>query len=239
MKPRNWNSALLTFALLVGCLSIAPQAADQGTDQQAAQLFPTPEKGMTIPGGGEQEMSIAEMILEFGMVTGEHFIWAPDQKAVAEATSVGFDRDLEIEAEDLYSVVETILLAHDFVLVDLRRAEPRMMKVIHTHTNQRGELRETASYVPIEDLPLYASHPALMISTTLVLEHLDARTLTNTLRALITDPNTLMTVLIPGSNSVILTGFTTTVIDLVQMLRRIDENASRFPVPSPPPGAGE
>lgn len=231
MRSKPWNSVLLVFALLAGCLSVAPQAAVQ----DELEIFPMPESGITIPARGENAMTMEELLVEFGKASGEYLTWTEETLGLLRATKVGFDRELVVEAKDLYSVVETVLLVHRFVLTDLRRSEPRMLEVLCLDSAARSNLKGGARFVAVEDLHRYADHPGMLVSTTLHLPNLDVRVLTNALRGLTTDPNTMNVVPVPESNSVIMVGFTTTIIDLSQMLRRLDEASE--PRDAVPPGA--
>ena len=231
MRTKPWNSMLLVFALVAGCLSVAPQAAVQ----DELEIFPTPESGITIPARGENAMTMEELLVAFGEASGEYLTWTPETGGLLKVTTVGFDRELVVEPKDLYSVVGTVMLVHRFVFTDLRRSEPRMMVVTCLDSAARSNLKQGARFVAVEDLHHYADHPGMLISTTLHLPNLDGRVLTNALRGLTTDPNTMNVVPVPESNSVIMTGFTSTIIDLSQMLRRLDEASE--PKDAVPPGA--
>lgn len=235
MNRRPWNSALLAFALLAGCLTVAPQAAIQ----EGAEIFPMPEKGITIPARGDGAMTVEDLVRAFGEASGEYVTWTSETAGLMRACTVGFDRELVVEPQDLYAVVESVLLINRFVLTDIRRVEPRMMVVSNLETAARNNLRQDARFVAEEDLPQYECHPALMVSTVLHLPNLDVRTLTNALRGLTSDPNTLNVTPVPESNSVIVTGFTGTVLGLTRMLRLMDESAAPQPAvvpPAAPPG---
>ncbi len=87
----------------------------------------------------------------------------------------------------------------------------------------RQSARQHAAFVPVEQIEVYADHPARLITTTLELEWTDVRTLSNSLRTMLTDANTQQIIPVGSSNSVILTGFCPNVVDLVRMLRMINE----------------
>jgi len=239
MNRRSWNIVLLAFALLAGCLTVAPQAAIQ----EGAEIFPMPEKGITIPARGDGAMTVEDLVRAFGEASGEYISWTAETAGLMRACTVGFDRELVVEAQDLYAVVESVLLVHRFVLSDIRRVEPRMMVVSNLETAARSNLRQDARFVPGEDLPQYERYPARMISTVLHLPNLDVRTLTNALRGLTCDPNTLNATPVPESNSVIVTGFAGTVSGLTRMLRLLDELSGPRtivdPRQAPPAGVGD
>ena len=210
--------ALLSLAVLAGGLCLSPQAAPQADSCP----FPTPSAGMTIEGReGAEPIMLEGLLLEFGERTGEHLIWTDDTGSVLEAVRVALDRQLVIPAEELYSVVESILVTNRFVLVDLGREEPRMMAVYSLDSPARAHLLGHATYVSAEDLPLYADHPAILISTVVRLPRMNVVTLEKAMRRMIADPTTMRLVPAPATNQLILTGPGADVVQLAAMLREL------------------
>ena len=195
--------------------------------RQAEGLFPTPTAGLVVPGRGAQEPSLEELLLDFGEVTGEQLSWSEGTGELLKAGRPGLDRGLEIPAEELYKTVEAILLHQGFVVVDVSREEPRKLGVVHAATDRREALGSGAVQVPPERLPIYAEHPAIKITTTVTLEHLDGKTLGKTLRALITDHQTLKMVPDLAAKQLTLTGYGSRVATLVEILREVNESAGR------------
>ena len=62
-----------------------------------------------------------------------------------------------------------------------------------------------------------------MITTMVTLPNTDVRTLSNSMRAMVTDPNTMQVIPVGNSNSLIVTGFGSNVAALVRMLQLVDE----------------
>ena len=222
MKP-IFPRALPSLALLSVVLCSSPEAATQA----GSSRFPTPSAGMTIERrAGEAPITVEELLLEFGELTGEHLIWTDDTGAVLKEVRVAFDRTFAIPAEELYSAVEAILIANRFVLTDLRREEPRMMAVHSLDSPARAHLRAGATHIDTEDLPLYADHPAILIRTVVHLPRIDVRRLSNAMRGMVADPNTMQVIPVPESNGLILTGFGADLVELVLMLRELNESSS-------------
>ena len=96
------------------------------------------------------------------------------------------------------------------------------MGVVSLQSAARLNLKATARYVREHDLPTYADHPAILITTFVRLEHLDVRALTNALRSMTTDPNTTSIVPIPEANGLIVTGFGPWVHEQIEMLREMN-----------------
>jgi hypothetical protein len=77
-----------------------------------------------------------------------------------------------------------------------------------------------------EDLPRYAQHPGLMVQTAVQLEHVDVRTLGNSLRGLTNDPTGRQGIIPVGNtSSVLVTGTVREVTELVETLQRINAEA--------------
>ena len=78
----------------------------------------------------------------------------------------------------------------------------------------------------VEDLAHYSQHPGLMVQTTVRLEHVDVRTLGNSLRALSSDARGTQGVIPVGNtSSVLLSGTVRQVTELVETLQRINAEA--------------
>ena len=220
MKTRTLHHGLLGCALLAGGLCLSPQAADRPSDG----LFPTPTAGMVVPGRGPDEPTLEELLRAFGAVSGEHLSWTEDTGQALRSARPGLDRELDIPAGELYSVVETILRSQRFAFVDQSRTEPRRLAVILCDAPDRGA-RGRERQVDPEELPLYQDHPAIQITTTVTLENLDVRLLGNALRAMIVDPYALTIIPVPGSRRLLLTGYGSDLVRLVRLLRDLNENA--------------
>ncbi len=222
MLRNRLRSVSMSAALIAGALCLSPGAAPQ----VEADPFPTPQEGLVIR-GGEEKMSLLQLVELFGEVTGENIILSVDTRVVLGTMGSGLLRDLEVAPKNVYSIVETVLIANRFVITDMGRGDDRMMSISSLDSAQRSNVRGGARFVPEEQLAYYATHPALLIQTSISLPHSDVRTMGNSLRALVVDPNTMQIVPIPESNGVILIGFAPQVIDLVKLLKQLDEDAAR------------
>ena len=207
--------------LLGGGRCLSPQAADSQSDG----LFPTPSAGMVVQGRGAHEHTLEELLREFGATTGENLTWSEDTELLLKATHPGLDRALEIPAEALYSVVETILIRNRLAFIDITREEPRVLAVIQLDQAPSEPLSSQATYVSPEELSIYAEHPAIKITTVVTLEHLDGKTMGRALRALVADPNSLTMVPDLGAKQLTLTGYGPALADLVRILHDLNESA--------------
>jgi general secretion pathway protein D len=172
---------------------------------------------------GEGAVNLEQFIKICQEQTGRNFVYALDTASVLQGTKVKMLGSKTIPKDDFYKFFQIIMIIHDFVCLEVGPKHLRVIEIVSTQTNQRGELREKTQYIEPEEIEEYADHPATMVSVVLHVPNLDARTLTNTLRALIADPNTLVANAVGDTHSVIITGFGSTVAGLARMLRLVDQ----------------
>jgi len=208
----------LGAALLAGVFCLSPQAAD--SPSQAP--FPTPQEGMIIHGGTESADTLFELLGDFSVLSGENLMMDADTVELLKIRTSGLVRDVSVGPEELYSVVEGLLVRNRCVLLDVRRESPRVMKVVSLETQARSGVRGAARYVREAEVEAYAQHPALMITTTVHLENADVRTVGQSMRAVVVDSNVEMILAVSQSRQIVLTGTAGVVWDRVQMLRDID-----------------
>jgi type II secretory pathway component GspD/PulD (secretin) len=220
---------------LAGCF-LAPGTAQTpgGAPQtRAAQLFPAPKEPLMIRVTGEQA-SLLTLLEDFGRVTGENLVADRDTRQALQQSRAGLLHDLEVPPERVWEITEQILVQSDFVLAPLSRTEPRMMSVRSLNTSNRANLRNDALFVPAGELAEFARHPAILVTTIVDLPNTDVRNLSNSIRTMFTDANTQQIVPVGSSNSLIITGFASSVVSIVRMLEIVDQ-AARPSEPAPHP----
>jgi hypothetical protein len=115
--------------------------------------------------------------------------------------------------------------------------EPRIW-LVQSLANAGGRgpmVRNDARLVPESELALWKDHPATLLTTTITMPNTDVRTLSNSLRTMFTDANTQQVIPV-GSCSLIITGFSGTVLALSRLLHEVDEVTRAHPtVPEPEP----
>lgn len=232
VKPETTRRlAGLAVTLILGSLALSLAAPAQ----REGEPFPMPSDGFVIPAPDRDAhqggWTLERLVEEFALATGEHLVWTQEAAGLLRAQTIGLDRELTVPPQDVYQVVEALLVYHRFVLIDLRREEPRMMGVASLDTAARNIARSSARYVPREELATWTEHPAILVHTTVHLPHLDVRTLTNAMRSMVTDPNTSGALPILPSNNLVLYGFGPWVTDQVELLERMDRAAAEA-VPS-------
>ena len=220
--------SFLASVLAWSCLGVQAQKPPQTAELAAAASdpFPAPKSGIKIAIGPGEDMKIEALLDRFSEVTGQVLLIDPSVRQLMRSQETGLNRSVDVPASEVYPFVETILSQNEFVLTVLSAREPRLLGV-HSLTQgpERGSLRNGALQVSPQAIASYDRHPAVLVTTTLDLPHVDVRTLSNSLRALYTDANTQQIIPVGNSNSVILTGLGRNVASQVAMLRECDEIA--------------
>ena len=222
------QTKVLGAALLVGALSLAPQAAHSGFQRESSAdqhqvLFPTPAQGLQV--SGLKSKTVSDVLAEFSAVTGELLMYSAETEAALAERSTQLLADLDVQPENVYSVMQDILIQNDFALVDVRREEPRILGVKDLQSPERCLIRESARFVPMSQLGDYSNDSALIISTVFPLQDLDVRMTGASLRHLVVDPNTMQILPISEGNQVLMTGLARDIHRIAQILASLDDAA--------------
>ena len=216
-------------------LSVATSCASQVTSPQsaapvaAADLFPEPKSGISIHVTPGEEMKLDALLAEFSKVTGLHLVIAKEDSMIVRATSTGLIGSVDVPASEVYPWVESLLVHNGVVLVPMTDREPRLVAVttLMNGAQRGGSLRNAAIFVPAEEIAAYSRHPAILVTSVINLPSVDVRTLSNSMRTMFTDANTQQIIPVGNSNSLIITGFGSSVASMIEMLRRIEVEARR------------
>lgn len=244
-------SLATSCAAPVPSVTETPRRSDVPAVVAASDLFPEPKSGISIHLEPGKDMKLDELMAEFSKATGLHLVVTRESAAILKQTPTGLMDSLEIPQSEVYPVVESLLFQNDVVLTALTDREPRLFAVGSLASGARGgSFRNSAVFVPVEDVPAYSRHPAILVTTVINLPSTDVRTLSNSMRTMFTDANTQQIIPVGNSNSLIITGFGSSVASIVAMLKSVDDAARRdaeeaekkakergFPMPVLPPGA--
>lgn len=241
----------LVFGLLAlsSCLLASTPATRAGAPAVANDFFPVPSQGFSIE-AKDHGPSLLEVVTQFERATGQHLVVSAETRTMLEKTPSGISSKLDVPASEVYSVVEHLLVQSHFVLNVLRTKEPRMLAIESLDGTARNTIRGNALWVEPEQLAAFADHPAVLISTRLELDSIDVRTLSNTMRTMITDASTQQIVPLGNSNTLMILGFGSNVVVLARTLtamneveraaqKRAAETAPKRPTPQPAPAEGE
>lgn len=234
--------APLTLSLLaLPFLAPAPSSGPPTTalaDHAAEVLaFPTPSAPLEIPAGiGREGYSVWDMMLNYGVATGQHVISNEETLNFLQQARLNLATPMTIPPDQLQTVVESLLVQNDFVLHVVHTGNPRILALTSLNTGARTNIRDSAVFVPSDRLDQLRAHPAMLFTTTVNLPKTDVRQLANSMRTLITDANTQQMLPAGNTNTMLLTGYGSSLADLIEMLKRIDEASVVVP-PAPPADA--
>lgn len=227
-------SLIVSFVSSSGCASTAaglparlvlePVGYTATTDP-----FPTPSAGLKIQIAPGEEMSLERLLDEFSRVTGQNLLISNDTCSALKSVPTGLNRSVEVPASGVYSFVENILAHNQYVLEVLSDHEPRLLAVhnLAQGRNSNRSLSDLAQYVPVKDIDLYARHPAVLVTTMIELPSTDVRTISNSLRSLLSDAVTQQIIAVGNTNTLVLGGSGASIANLVTVLRECDESARR------------
>ena len=229
-----YPSLLITTLMLAGCFTTPSHGASETSSAQTASTrvltahpFPAVKEGISIKSGAEGDTKLSQLLNDFSRVTGNTLLITKEVKTVLENSSTGLNRSLDVPPDEVYPVVESILVHNDIMLTLQNEREPRLVAVESMNTNRRGPLRTEALFVPASDIAAWSQHPAFLVTTLLDLPNTDVRTISNSMRTMFTDQNTQQVIPVGNSNSLILTGNGAALASMVKMLRSVDESARR------------
>jgi hypothetical protein len=140
------------------------------------------------------------------------------------ASAVRLSTPASIEPGHVYPWVETLLVQHGFMLGSPTNAEPPIVAVMSHGPGGAGA--RPALAIDAKDLEFCRSHPAVLVSTTLQLPHVDVRTLANSLRGIAGDAQFSGILPVGNTNSLFLTGTGAWLADTADLLRRVDAAAA-------------
>ncbi|MFN0009868.1 MAG: hypothetical protein ACKVXR_18395 [Planctomycetota bacterium] len=227
-------SMIAAFVPAAGCASASAHqpvrmAVGPASSVAGADPFPTPSAGLKIQIAPGEEMSLEKLLDEFSRVTGQTLLITENTCQALKASPTGLNRSVDVPASEVYAFVENVLAHNQHVLEVLSDHEPRLLAVhnlAHLRNGNRS-LSDLAQYVPVANIGLYARHPAVLVTTMIELPSTDVRTLSNSLRGLLSDTVTQQIIAVGNTNALVLGGSGTSVANLVTVLRECDEGAKR------------
>jgi len=194
----------------------------------AAQEVPRiqDEGGVYVLNFAEEQgrgMKLIEFVKRCQEVTGLNLIVPKESQGVMAQEELQMLGPKRVPKEDFYSFFQIIMFIHDFACVEV--GPPGLSVIVIQNLNQQrqpGNIKQRAVYVAPEDLDRYADQPATLITTVINLPNVEVRALSNSLRALLTDNNTQNMLPAGSSNSIVLTGFGSNIVQLASLLKLID-----------------
>jgi hypothetical protein len=231
-----YPSLLITALMLASCFTTTSRGAAETEAQNApsapsktpmAYPFPAVKEGISIKAGTDGDTKLTQLLNDFSRVTGNTLLITKEVRTQLENSSTGLNRSLDVPADRVYPIVESILVHNDFVLSLRSEREPRLIAVESANSNRRSPLRSGALVATERDLDAWSQHPAFLVTTILDLPNTDVRTLSNSMRTMFTDQNTQVIIPVGNSNSLIITANGADLAMLAKMLRTVDETSRR------------
>ncbi len=175
-------------------------------------------------------MSLEQFVKICQQNTGINFTFNNDTKSTLASTNVQMFGPKVIPKTDFYSFFQIIMIINRFVCTRIGPEHLSVVVVASLDSAQRSNVRGDAIYITPDQIEEYANQPATLVQTVLHLPNMDVRTMGNSMRALVVDPNTMQLVPIPESSSLILIGFGSNIAALARMLNLMNEVSE----PDPP-----
>jgi hypothetical protein len=209
---------ILTLVACLGCAAVPLHSSAPAPSGALAPDLPAPTGPLSVP-GSDASYRLIDLVLDFGRVTDQLMLMSEATREQLMNESLQLGPPTEIPAQEVYEFVEGVLVFHGFVIAPLKGGTEPVMGVFGP--SGRQSYRIPRLHVEEKDLPRYARHPALIVTTTVFLENTDVRQLSTSLRGVLTDTNT-QTLLPMGSGGLMLSGTGRFVAQLVEMLRGLD-----------------
>lgn len=213
--------ALLAALPLFSFLTPAPlQNEDEGA---VPQIQDTGSSYILTFSETEEGMTLERFVAACQESTGRNFTYSDDTAGLLKSAKIRLYGPKQIPKEDFYNFFQIMMIINDFVCTKIGPDHLEVILIQSLNSSARTNLRQDALFVPPDELQSFSDQPATLIHTVLNLPNTDVRTLTNSMRAMLTDANTQSIIPVGNSNSLILTGFGSQVAALARMLLLVDE----------------
>jgi len=220
---------VLVFACAAGDKSTQPPAnetfAASPSDSLGAR-FPAPKSALTID--AKSEKSLDDLLADVSRSTG--VVFSIDENTVRpmlRKAHVSISQPVTIETGSVYPWFESLLTQHGFYLASLTDAAPPLVAVYARNSPQSHVGSPPSLAVPADRIDFCRQHPALLVTTTVDLPHVDVRTLGNSLRGITGNDQAGMIMPAANTNTVVLSGTGQTIANLVDLLNRVESAAAQ------------
>jgi len=211
--------------------------------------LPPAREGLVFE-AGTSEVTVESLLSALARSTGQELALHSEVRREFERTKVKLESAYQVPPEEVYSFVEGLLAPEGVLIAPLTGGKRPVLGVWAPAGNR------TAGLFVQEPMPLSpahydeaARHPALLVRTLVVFEHIDTRQLQTQLRQLQTqlrqllvDPTGFQNVVPVGERALLVQGRAAYVVGLVRQLHEVDAAAGRgepvtLSVPSSEEGA--
>lgn len=231
MSPFLLTASLLLPALLgarpLSSLETEP-ASTAALAQPDWQMWIGEAKGPLVLNPGGEPTSMAELVRAYERLTGIRAMASDETRSLLQAISIGIEGEFTVEAAEVPGFVHCMLRGGDFAITPMRASAPVIIGIESLRTQARNTIRGSVIYVKPEELAELAHYPAMLVTTTVTLEHVDVRQLSNAMRTMITDANTQQLLPAGNTNSMVLVGYPDQLLSVVKHLGFINEECGRL-----------
>ena len=226
MSPLRPLALALCLPLALACHTAFASSAGAPPTAPSAGLFPEAREALALRAGDAETDNLAHLVDLLGQASGVSFTCTEHVRSALTATPTGLFSDVEVPASEAWVWVEGILAHQGYALGAISTRQPHLAG-IYGRPNIDHAPR---AYMGIEpgQLPALREHPALLVKTTVDLEHVDARQLSNSMRVLVQDPGQFLNVVPAGTaSSILVQGRARDVEQFVDSLRAVDAAEER------------
>jgi len=215
---------------------VAPPPMTQG--ESGIGLLVTPPKGLHFEKPVGRELKLDDVFEQYSELMGWHVLAGMETRSQLNQIPCGFTPPLDVSPDYVHTFVESIARANDFVFTFAHVREPVLLVIASTRIVGL-ECWRTAAPVPPSELSRWAAHPAFLISTSIDLPGLDARTLSDSLRQMFIDQQTQRVIPLGDTNGLLLAGFGNEIATIAASLGELSRGGSALTIPvgTAPPAA--
>ncbi|MGD2019181.1 MAG: hypothetical protein PVJ89_13755 [Planctomycetota bacterium] len=217
---------LHTFsALALSAIAAVSATTEPSSAPVVDDLFPAASGAMEIALDAEGNgPSYLELISDYAALTGQYVTYSKATRELLAGTDVQLDRSMTIAAEGVQHTTEVLLAQAGLNLAIESVDGPQILRVRNVETEGR-ELRTATRNLDVDGADLARKHPAMLFSMVIPMPTTDARLLFNSIRSMITDPNTTQILPAGGSSGMIIVGHGDWVYETSQWLLSVEEQS--------------
>ena len=204
----------------------------QGEDEE---LYVIQEQGGTYvlnfaQSDEDESMTLYQFVQACEQVTGLNFTWGAETESLLKNQQVNLLGAKTIKKERFYSFFQVMMIISDFVCTEIGEDDISVIKIDSLATAAEQPARGSALR-GARAAREYEDQPATLITTVVSLPNTDVRQVSNSMRSMITDPNTQQMLPAGNSQSMVLVGFGSNVVALANMLKIIDDASQTDEIP--------
>lgn len=222
------DSILRIVAALDVPVGGAPEQRSASEAPKVDELFPKVSGDLEIKAEGDDGgTTLLDLMAAYSKLTGQNITIGVETRQILGSSHTGLLRSTTIAANQVQSFVEHLLAANDCVLEPIKISEPRLVGVTSLRAKSRNVFRSNAIHIDVADIAIAAQHPAVLWTTSVELQNVDVRHLSNSMRMMLTDAGTQQMIPAGNSDSMILTALGSNLANLVKTLQLVDERSKQ------------